>query len=191
MNASNRQTLKNAFIEALNDTPLAPYLETCVKPGSIEIPPDVTDALTAQKACGIFARNMSEYLKAWEGIPLLYVALYTGNNVQALQGLLLTSVRARSSNDPSDFEPLSPSEGAAFGNDSEIEFALQIINGHVTNCLVSLDNKTPTPMRYDDNGVWKRTLKVSGVGDHTAGFYVIFDGGYMKEKTVSFVIDNR
>jgi len=184
--------LKQDLIDALNETPLAPYLDRMVT--GVELPAYPSDALSAQIACGVFAYNMSLYLKAWEGIPLLYVALYTGNNVNALQGVFMASIKAQKPPTPSEFEPLSPSEGGAYSDGATLNFSLQIINGKVINCLLSLDGAQETPLQYQQNGVWGRELLVTGIGDHNAGFYVLFeggDGGFLKEKTVNFTLDNR
>lgn len=190
---SDEKTLKQAFSEALETTPLAPFLDRKIASGSIEIPSEVSDALSAQKACGIFARNMSLYLQAWEDIPLLYVALYTGNNVQALQGLLLSNLKLVKPATIHAITPFRPIEGQSFAINEAIAFAADISG--IDDCRsvsVTVSGPASATIILEPVGGFryaaKDTLEFQVAGAYVATFSAYFRKDYVDEQAINFEV---
>jgi hypothetical protein len=79
---------KSEFIALLTSTPLDEYLDRTVN-GVVVPAACPTTVEAAQLACGVYAYNMSLFLKAWEGIPFMKFFMYTGNSVNSANALVM------------------------------------------------------------------------------------------------------
>lgn len=185
--------IKQKLLEELLSTPLDEYLDRAVPVGAILIPEEVGNNIgAAQIACGVYARNMCIYLKAWEGIPLLLVALYTGNHVQSAQGQLLASIEKYKDPKEHDLSPIKPVESQTFAVEEEIKFAAEITGvDDCTGVYCYVSGPANTSMELFPVGGFKYESK-DGYGFQTAGSYTAtfhgWFGNYHVQKIVHFEV---
>lgn len=183
--------VKQAFLQALNDADIPDGIKTFLQ---IPIPAPPASPGTVEQAIiatGALSSYCSAILAAFQGLTPIDLLLHAGQKNATLQSIAISGLELTKATSESDFAITSPGEGSAYGDGTAVNFVITIISGDVSNAAVVIDASTSSPLQYQGDRIWKRSIVVSGVSEHEAVFTVKFTDGYSKTKSVAFSMDNR